>query len=230
MKFILLLLFIYIGKFVKTINFTESGIECLMFSDQQYTDLIRFAINNHEFTIVNLDTTFNLGKFYVSYLTYRNLSLKNPRSGTNPIFIGPAFVHLYRDKATYLRFATELKYYDKLHENKLQHTKLIATDDDESLHGAFRSVFTQTEFILCANHLRKDIKRKLAEFRIEEEQQMKILIDIFGQKKDRRASLFGSVDKHEFNERINIMMESFIKYEHPFKKTNLREWQVIFII
>ena len=69
--------------------------------------------------------------------------------------MGPSMIHLNRDELAYNRFAQELSAYDK--EDGLMHIKLIITDDDESIYGPFKKKFTNTDFMLCCNHLRKDI-------------------------------------------------------------------------
>ena len=63
------------GDFVKAINFRKNSMENIMFSHQQFYDLIRFGTSDPVYSVLNLDTTFNIGRYYVTYISYRNLSL-----------------------------------------------------------------------------------------------------------------------------------------------------------
>ncbi|CAF0949293.1 unnamed protein product [Brachionus calyciflorus] len=75
-----------LGDFVRHIDFGYNRLECVLFTEQQYNDLIRFCTSYRNFSIVNIDTTFNLGHYYVTYLTYRNISLKVQATETHPIY------------------------------------------------------------------------------------------------------------------------------------------------
>lgn len=60
-------------QFVRNVTFDGNGMISVALSEQQIRDLIRFcAIGD---SIMNVDTTFDLGEFYVTPITYRNLSL-----------------------------------------------------------------------------------------------------------------------------------------------------------
>ena len=51
--------------------------------------MLNFCTVEEKFSILSFDTTFNLGKFYVSFVTYRNLTLLNKDKHQNPVFVGP---------------------------------------------------------------------------------------------------------------------------------------------
>ena len=65
----------------------------VVFYDWQLNDLERFCANNHSFSVLSVDTTFNLGDFYVTPTTYRHLMLEDAQSGKHPAIIGPVLVH-----------------------------------------------------------------------------------------------------------------------------------------
>ncbi|CAF0964660.1 unnamed protein product [Brachionus calyciflorus] len=75
------------SNFIKTIHFDDS-INIICFFDEQYQDILKFCTYEKSFSVLSFDTTFNLGNFYVSFLTYRNLTLLNEKK-THPVFIGP---------------------------------------------------------------------------------------------------------------------------------------------
>ena len=43
--------------------------------------------------MLSVDTTFNLGDFYVTPTEYRHLMLEDAQSGKHPAIIGPVLVH-----------------------------------------------------------------------------------------------------------------------------------------
>ena len=65
----------------------------VLFNDWQLNNLERFCTNNHSFSVLSVDTTFNLGDFYVTPTTYRHLMLADVQSGKHPAVIGPVLVH-----------------------------------------------------------------------------------------------------------------------------------------
>jgi hypothetical protein len=48
---------------------------CVLASQWQLDDMVRFLTNNHSFGILTVDTTFNLGEFFVTPLAYPHLML-----------------------------------------------------------------------------------------------------------------------------------------------------------
>ncbi|RMZ94276.1 Mediator of RNA polymerase II transcription subunit 15, partial [Brachionus plicatilis] len=92
------------------------------FKDQQLFDLVRFGSFEKYYSVINFDTTYNLGDFYVSYFTYRNLSLNINGTDQHPIFMGPLMVHLKKDFDCYYYFTEQVKYYMKERKALLQAT------------------------------------------------------------------------------------------------------------
>ena len=48
---------------------------CLLTTNRQLHDIVRFCTNTTEFSIVGVDPTFNLCEFSVTVTTYRHLQL-----------------------------------------------------------------------------------------------------------------------------------------------------------
>ncbi|CAF1100815.1 unnamed protein product [Brachionus calyciflorus] len=200
-------------EFVKSINFTKDNLVMICFSEQQLYDMIRFGSCEKFYSVINFDTTFDLGNFYVSYFTYRNLSLFKNCSEQHPIFMGPLMIHLKKDFETYYYFSEQIRYHSViLYKDKdfsILNVKLIITDDDEGLNGALRKTFANTDFALCCNHIRKKIIRILSEFEIDDTDQEKILFLIFGSQNERNRSLIGSKSKKEYIERLDLFSNYF---------------------
>lgn len=205
-------------------NFGIKRLECILFSEQQYNDLIRFCISDRNFSIVNIDTTYNLGKYFVTFLTYKNLSLSKSSNESHPVFIGPIMIHLNQDKQAYLTFAMELKKYDLINQKKLDKIKCFITDDDQAIRSAFKSIFNNSSFMLCCNHLKRNFIKTLNEFKVKEEDQKNLLIEIFGNKKDRQNSVIGSENENEFYSRSDDVIKKLKEFKHPYKKDDLGDW------
>lgn len=211
--------------FVRSMSFgTEGRLECVLFSDQQFKDILRFCTSEKNFSIINIDTTFNLGRFYVTYLTYRNISLYLKDADKHPVFIGPVLLHLRRDKISYLSLANELKKYATSKNIDLSSVKCIVTDDDRGLRSAMKTVFKKASFMLCCNHLRKDFIKILNRYSVDHEDQNEILAGIFGNKNERQASLIGSENKKEFEHRAKTILKNLKEHEHSIWKLDLSDW------
>ncbi|CAF1072770.1 unnamed protein product [Brachionus calyciflorus] len=195
------------SDFVRSINFDRYEIACIMFDEQQFIDLMRFGASENNFSILNIDTTFKLGRFYVTYITYKNLSLNKLGTDEFPTFIGPSMVHVKRDFATYLRFVLELKHFSLCKKIEIEKIKCFITDDDEALHGAFKTIFKETDFMLCCNHMRKDIYKILNEYRLHGDEKEEIIEIVFGSQNDRSQSLIASEDSSIYAERANNLID-----------------------
>lgn len=209
---------------MRSVIFNRSELFSFMFEEQQLFDLSRFCTSETNFSIVNIDTTFKLGQFYLTTLTFRNLSLYDPKTETFPTFFGPTMIHVKRDFETYFRFASEISIHSQFFNLNLDKIQCFITDDDEALHGAFKAVFKNSQYMLCCNHMRKNIVRKFNEFRLTDEEKEEYLELIFGNIKDRSSSLIASQTSEEYSERTNSLLEKLEKYKHPFRELTLDIW------
>ena len=64
---------------------------CVLATDQQLTDFECFCTGN-ESSVLSVDPTYNLGLFYVTPTTFRNLTVET-RQHSHPILLGPILVH-----------------------------------------------------------------------------------------------------------------------------------------
>ena len=64
----------------------------LCYTENQRDDLIFFLSQKSEYPI-EVDRTFNLGRFFVTVLVYKNVRLVRADDGDHPLFIGPVFIH-----------------------------------------------------------------------------------------------------------------------------------------
>ena len=78
--------------FICSVNF-ESGPCCVLASDNQLKNVVRFCTNPGASSVFGIDPTFNLGKFYVTLTTYTYTQVVNKTTNVSPTFFGPIFVH-----------------------------------------------------------------------------------------------------------------------------------------
>ena len=148
----------------------------ILASDRQLDDVERFCCKEGNFRILTVDPTFSLGDFDVSITTYRHLLLQCRRSGNHPAFIGPTMVHYTKTFATYLFFSSTLVGLRQ----PLSCLQCFGTDGETALYQAFQHSFPMATHLLCSNHVRRNIKSKLQELRVDENVQSVITQDIFG--------------------------------------------------
>ena len=139
--------------FVHTVSFDDS-VMCVLTTDQQLGDIKRGSTNS---SVFGIDPTFNLGDFYVTVTTYKNVMLKSRRTGRHPVFIGPMFVHQRRTYETYFHFASEIL----KHQKALASLNAIGTDSEEQLSNAFGTVFSGAVKLLCVVHKCDNVRAKL---------------------------------------------------------------------
>ena len=146
---------------------------CVLCSDQQLKDLERFCTKS-EFTVISADPTFNLGSFDVTPISYKHLLLKTA-NGCNPVMLGPVLIHQTKQFRSFHYFASTLT---RLNPN-LVNIKSFGTDGEPELIKAFKTVFSNTIHLRCANHLRRNVKDKLNALKLQSIVN-EIIADIFG--------------------------------------------------
>lgn len=68
-------------------------LECVLFLAWQLEDMKRFLTQSDDFGILTVDTTYNIGQFYVTPTTYPHLMLEDISTRKHPAILGPVLVH-----------------------------------------------------------------------------------------------------------------------------------------
>lgn len=76
--------------------------------DWQMNDMVRFLTSNHHFGVLTVDTTFKLGEFYVTPMTYPHLMVEDIKTKKHPIMLGPLLVHQKVDFPAFNYFASTI--------------------------------------------------------------------------------------------------------------------------
>lgn len=109
-------------------------------SQKQLDNLVMFCCQDNNFSVLRIDATFNLGDFYVTLTTYRNLFLCNSISKKPPVLLGPAFIHMERRSHDYQSFFSSLL---KI-EPRISDLKAYGTDATHYFFAKVLSWFNQS--------------------------------------------------------------------------------------
>lgn len=60
----------------------------ILATKRQLENIVIYCCQPDHFSVFGIDATFELGDFYVTLTTYRNPSLRNCRTNSEPIFLG----------------------------------------------------------------------------------------------------------------------------------------------
>ena len=166
---------------------------------QQLTDIERFCTNAEHFSVLGVDATFNVGKYFLTLTTYKHLMLLTKKN-THPVFIGPALIHQRRLFDSYFSLPSNMIKYNP----NLQGLLVYGSDGEQNLSDAFDSCFPKSKHLLCDIHMKDNIKRKLCNLGINGKEAQEFLKDIFG-KQVQTQKIPGLVDcfnSQEFDNRL----------------------------
>ena len=194
-------------------------------SDSQLKNLKKFCTNPTEPSILGIDPTFNLGKFYVTITTYSYSSVVNKVTKKSPTFYGPMFVHTEKTYESYYYFFSTLV---KL-EASLKDIVAVGTDGEQAIVKALETVFPNTVQLRCFIHMKDNILRKLSDFLLPQSVREDILQDIFGKQRGTVyvKGLVDSYDANDFDKRLSSFKEKWDDFEsscHPHQDPQFFQW------
>ena len=150
---------------------------CLLTSNRQLNDMVRFCTDPLQCSIVGVDPTFNLGEFSVTVTTYKHLQLIDRQTKNPPVLLGPMIVHQKKSKESYYFLASGIVGLC----SQLNSLVAFGTDGEIALGEAFHAQFPNAKHLLCFIHVRNRIKMKLQDLGILTDMAKGFVTDIFGQ-------------------------------------------------
>ena len=188
--------------------------QCVMFSDWQISDLDRFVTNSREYSVLTADTTYNLGDFYVTPMTYQHLMLEDITTGKHPTFVGPVLVHQRKNFSAFNYFASTLISHNK----KLRNVCAFGTDGDPALIDAFTHNFPYAKQLRCFIHLKRNVTEKLKERGIPNDVADEFLADIFGKRVGNtyEEGLVDSCNESDFKVRLDRCKQLWLNRESAY--------------
>ena len=145
-----------------------------------------------------IDTTFNLGHFFVTPTTFRNTALQNRRTKKTPVFCGPTMIHYRNDVRSYEELLDYLR-----RELRAPNDFVIGSDGAQAIVNAVRSVFPDSIHLFCVRHVRNNIERHLMKIQLSKDERRQLLEYLF----DRPESLIQFETEDEFNRRLEGLSE-----------------------
>lgn len=167
---------------------------------QQKKDLIRFCSKTNK-SILSIDTTFNIGPYYLTVCVYRHPFLINEETNAPPAMIGPAFIHQKREALSYHKFASNLVMHG------INSIQVFGTDGDPNLGDPFEQMYPNAIHLYCLLHIRANISKKINELNFNPSDIKQIETLIYGDKIDD-LKVKGLVDAESIGE-FDTLYEKF---------------------
>ena len=174
-----------IKTFYKTCQVTPEP-SCIVASDRQLNDLVRFCTTQFlPASVLCIDTTFNIGNFFVTPTTYKQKILVDTHYGKEPTLLGPTMIHMQTKAESYKFFGSSIVSLD----DELSNILAIGSDRDVALRKGFSSCFPIATQLCCKGHLEQDIRRKMRDLGISQFHEKLFLQDIFGSEAKKNLAL-----------------------------------------
>lgn len=156
---------------------------------------VRFCCGPFNFSILDIDPTFNLGDFSVTPTVYRHLLIQDPRTQKSPLLLGPILVHYRKQFRNYSYFFSTLNGLKQ----EIAAVKAIGTDGEKSLADAATRNFPQAAHVCCFRHLQQNIERHLHDQKFSPTTIKTLVRDILGWVDSDGTSHEGLVDSCDIN-------------------------------
>ena len=158
-------------------------------------DVVNNCCNPEKFGVFSIDTTYNVGDFYVTSTVYPHIKLESRSTGTTPYLPGPAMLHVKQDESQFVYFGHTL--IEK--QPRMDGVLFIGLDRSKAQENGLARVFPVSRFLPCTKHVRDNVNAKLASLQFTEGLKREILKDIFGDDKRMEKGLIDSDSPEEFD-------------------------------
>ena len=180
----------------------------------QLNDMERFLTSNRQFSVLTVDTTFKLGQFYVTPMTYQHLMLEDIKTKHHPVMLGPLLVHQKVDFPAFNYFASTLISLNK----ELKKVLSFGTNGDKDIVEALAHNFPYAIQLCCFLHFKKNIEHMLLELGLPSSVSQEFLNEIFGKRSGntQQEGLVDSSSSQDFMERLEALKPVWDTCEGPF--------------
>ena len=183
---------------------------CVLATEQQIKYVKRFCTSNTQTpSVFCVDTTFNIGHFYVTATTYKHLLLTDAKYGSHPTMLGPCMLHMRRKQDSFNFLASSLVSLKEEFSNVLT----IGSDRDAALRKGMRSFFPLATWLSCKKHVEDDVTRKLDDLRVGALDKKEFLLDIFGSDARKEMGLIDASSSQEFDAHLESLYPVWVKRE-----------------
>ena len=106
-----------------------------------------------------IDTTFNVGSFFVTTTFYKHMKLIDRRTGQHPSLPGPALFHVRENTGQFTYFAESLQEIN----SQVSDILIIGSDRFRGFSNGFKTICHLARNIVCKKHAEDDIQRKMTD-------------------------------------------------------------------
>ena len=159
----------------------DSAVENLQWPNMRFvycpeyvlSNIVRECCSIESKCIFSIDTTYNIGPFYVTPSTFQMEDVKHEASGSERAhFPGPAMFHVRRTARDFIYFSSTLC---EINPN-FSKVKFIGCDRDDAQRNFLNPLRTPAP-LYCTKHVQDDISRKLVDLKLDS---APYLQDVFG--------------------------------------------------
>ena len=177
------------------------------FIDEQVEDIIRECCRPNSGCILSIDTTFNVGNFYVTTTMYQSEKVISKKTAKPANLPGPAMFHTTKTQRDNLYFAHTL-----LESNYgLERIAFVGRDRDKA-QSFFLKPLKGCTFLPCKKHVEDDITRKIADLGLTSIK-YELLRDIFGDERKKERGIIDSETTEEFLAKVESVSNKWDKIE-----------------
>ena len=119
-------------------------------SDNQLDDIAKFCTGDTEFSVLQVDPTYNLSEFSVTATQYDHLLLLSRSTGKPPLLIGPMLLHYKKETSSY----DELVGFLTSRKPTIKNLKALGTDGETAIANAFKEGCCNMTHLMCSIHFR----------------------------------------------------------------------------
>ena len=206
---------------VRNLQWTPSP-RVVFCTDEQLHEIVKECCSAKSQSILAIDTTYNVGDFYVTSTSYQSSKFIHSRTGKSAVLPGPAMLHVRRSEKVFKYFI-----YTLLEQNdQLERIAFLGGDRDKAQRG-FLMPLKRCTFLPCKKHVADDIARKLVKLEMKDKKE-EILTDIFGCEKTRQKGLIDSTSAVEYLAKVLSVTEKWDALERSKKPHKMPAFSVYF--
>ena len=173
---------------------------CVLATQQQLSDMKKFLTEEDNSVIMGVDSTFDLGRFLATIITYSHPLLNSQESGKSPVIIGPVLMHVSKAAETFEQFGKELTCLCP----ELKNVNWIGTDRERAIFQGLQKSMPRAGNILCTKHVRENIEMKLTKLGVGQMAKRAFCRNIFGDSENQRG-LFHASNEVSFDEQLSAL-------------------------
>ena len=197
------------SQFIQSIRLVPDPV-IVLFNQVQLNDLEQFCTSQDKASVLGIDVTFNLGRFYVTMCSYQNFKIVNER-GKHPIMIGPTVIHSSKEQSNFTVLFQEIVHRKPPLASSL---RAYGTDGEQALSNAAAEAFPFAVHLRCVNHLRDNMTAHLHKQLLPEDVIKEVLKDVFGTCTET-GLIHASIK--EFDAKLQLLKNRWDLLEKPYK-------------